>query len=160
MELKESELPGIGKKFAFDTQDNVTVTAILHKGGQREIYVSGEDDDDNSLVLSLNDNEARVLGAVLGGAYYAPVTQEALSLNVSDLHLEWIKIPDGCSGDGKSIGDLEVRRKTGASVIAILRGKETLVSPGPGDRLHGGDKLVATGLRSQVEALKRLLGAS
>lgn len=157
MELRESDLPGIGKKFSFELANDSNVIVIMHKGGRREIYIESPDDDPQ-LVLTMKDEEARLLGAVLGGAYYQPVTQEVVSLAVRDLVVDWIPITTKCLVMGRSIGELEIRQKTGATIVAILNRDTTNASPGPADVLHSGDTVVATGLAHQIAELRRLLG--
>ena len=68
-ELHETRLPGIGTKFTIRTGEGSRLTVILHNDGKRELYYfrRGTDDEPRS-VITLDDDEARQLGAVLGGA--------------------------------------------------------------------------------------------
>ncbi len=38
MEVREVDLPGVGKKFAVRTNDQERLTIIIHNTGHREIY--------------------------------------------------------------------------------------------------------------------------
>jgi CPA2 family monovalent cation:H+ antiporter-2 len=53
--------------------------------------------------------------------------------------------------------DLKLRTRTGATVIAVRRGEESIVSPGPDQRLQPGDLLVLVGTGEAVEAARALL---
>jgi TrkA domain protein len=157
MNLRETDLPGIGKKFTVSLASGSELSLILHKSGRREVYVAPDDDSDAEQVLALEDEEARLVGAVLGGAYYQPVCSEALSFAVQDLYVDWLKVGERSPALGRTIGMMEVRKKTGASIIAIIREGGTIASPGPGDAFLLGDKVMASGLRGQVDALRKLI---
>jgi CPA2 family monovalent cation:H+ antiporter-2 len=44
---------------------------------------------------------------------------------------EWIRLPKESALAGKTIGDLRIRSRTGASVVSIIRGGDVLPNPGP-----------------------------
>lgn len=58
---------------------------------------------------------------------------------------------------GKSLGSLQFWKSTGATVIAIRRGKNTILSPGPYAELYGGDEIVFVGSPDSMEAVQRFL---
>jgi CPA2 family monovalent cation:H+ antiporter-2 len=62
---------------------------------------------------------------------------------------------------GETIRDSELRGKTGATILAVLRGGKVLPNPDPDLRLEEGDTLVLVGSHAALEAaLHRLEGAS
>ncbi len=58
-----------------------------------------------------------------------------MNLIFRELVVEWIPVAAACPMAGKTLSDLAVRRLTGASVIAILRGKPSSPPPTPIKRL-------------------------
>jgi K+/H+ antiporter YhaU regulatory subunit KhtT len=62
--------------------------------------------------------------------------------------------------DGKSIGELRLRKETGASIIAIRRGTSLLTNPGADTTLHSGDMVILLGDTTQVTAAVALLNTS
>jgi len=61
---------------------------------------------------------------------------------------------------GKTIGELKLREKTGASVIAITREGHTMVNPGPETTISAGDVLVLLGGTGQIDlAIEEITGA-
>ena len=67
---------------------------ILHIDGQREIYYYRRaDDDEPTAVIELHDDEARQLGAIIGGAYERPKIVEELEMALGELQIEWIPVP-------------------------------------------------------------------
>ena len=69
---------------------------------------------------------------------------------------QWIEVPDGPAA-GRSIGELAIRTRTGASIVAVRRGNQTIPSPLPDETLRSGDQLLAVGDVEAVERLRALL---
>ena len=70
IDLRETRLPGIGVKYGFRLDAGGRISLILHNDGKREVYwFRRAHDEGPTAVITLDDDEARQLGAVLGGAY-------------------------------------------------------------------------------------------
>lgn len=150
MDVKEHDLPGVGKKFAVSTNAGDRMTIIIHNTGHREIYHFRGDDDYPFHALRLDDAEARKLGAILGGAYFQPPVVEKMDMVLDQLAIEWLKVTEGSPLAGSTIAQAGIRKQTGASVIAILRHGEALPNPQPDAELQPGDTLMVVGDRDQV----------
>ena len=96
VDLRETRLPGVGVKYAFRTATSAAAwRVIMHNDGQREIYFYRRaSDDEPTAVIELHDDEARRLGAVIGGAYERPKIVEELELALGELQIEWVDVPD------------------------------------------------------------------
>lgn len=64
------------------------------------------------------------------------------------------------SAAGRSIGDLEFRQKTGATIVAVRKGDEVLLSPGPKTKLEPGDVVVVASELTHIGQVSELLGRS
>jgi CPA2 family monovalent cation:H+ antiporter-2 len=53
---------------------------------------------------------------------------------------------------GKVIRETEMRSKTGASIVAIGRGGENIINPGPEEEIRGGDTLILLGRKESLDA--------
>src|ERR671910_364780 len=116
IELSETRLPGIGVRYSFRTAHGGRLTVIQHNEGQREIYFFRRaDDDEPTAVIQLEDDEARQLGAIVGGAYERPKIVEELEMALGELTIEWIRVPDESPMIGHSLGDCAFRRRTGVT---------------------------------------------
>jgi len=164
-EVRETRLPGIGVKYSFATAHGGRLAVILHTDGMREIYVFDRaSDDEPKAVVQLEDDEARQLGAVIGGAYERPKVVEDLEMAIGELTIEWIPVPDdspaiGKTAIGKTLADCAFRARTGITIIAILRQPEPIPGAQPTDRIERGDTLVTVGKLGQYAEFRRLLGA-
>jgi TrkA domain protein len=158
VDLRETRLPGIGVKYVFRTARGGRVAVILHNDGQREIYYYvHEGDDEPRAVIELHDDEARQLGAVVGGAYERPKIVEDLEMALGELTIEWVPVPDTSPWIGSTLAECGFRAKTGITVIAILRDPEPVSGAQPHDRIQRGDTLVTVGKAGQYAAFRRLL---
>ena len=158
VDLKETRLPGVGVKYAFRTSHGGRVSVIQHMDGHREIYYyRRSDDDEPTAVLELSDDEARQLGAIIGGVYERPKIVEELELALGELHIEWIPVPDTSPAIGHTLAEAALRARTGVTVIAILREPEPVSGAQPGDIVQRGDTLVAVGKAGQFSQFRRLL---
>lgn len=61
---------------------------------------------------------------------------------------------------GKTIGELELRSKTGATVIAVVRDGQTEINPGPQLRIQSEDVLVMLGSPSQIDRALEQMAAN
>ena len=61
---------------------------------------------------------------------------------------------------GKTLGQLNLRGKTGATVIAVIHEGETKVSPGANFKLSEGDNVLLSGSAKKIEKAVEILGAN
>jgi TrkA domain protein len=152
MQFKEVDLPGIGKKFSIITSGKEKVSVIIHLSGKREIYFFEKDDFDEPVCsFVLNKEEANQLGSVLMGTFFKPEAKEEKEMFLKNLIIEWISLEKGSPLINKSIKESEIRKKTGASVVAIIRGDLTITNPSPDEILREGDIIVLVGNKQQIE---------
>jgi TrkA domain protein len=158
VDLRETRLPGVGVKYTFRTANGGRLAVILHIHGQREIYYYRRaDDDEPSAVIELHDDEARQLGAIIGGAYERPKVVEELEMAFGELSIEWVPVPDTSPAIGKTLAECAFRQRTGITIIAILREPEPVAGAQPGDVVQAGDTLVTVGKLGQYKEFRRLL---
>jgi TrkA domain protein len=157
-ELRQTRLPGVGVKYTLEVGRGGRLAVIQHLDGLRELYVFRHaDDDEPCAVVKLEDDEARQLGAVLGGAYERPKIVEDLEMAFGELAIEWVPVPEGSPAIGRTLADCGFRAKTGITVIAILREPEPVAGAQPTDTVRAGDTLVTVGKLGQYPAFRRLL---
>jgi TrkA domain protein len=157
-DLRETRLPGIGVKYGFRLDAGGRISLIQHNDGKRELYwFRRADDEEPSAVITLDDDEARQLGAILGGAYERPKIVEDLEMALGELQIEWDPVPDTSPWIGKTLAEAQFRAKSGITIIAILREPEPVSGAQPGDVIQQGDTLVTVGKAGQYRAFHRRL---
>jgi TrkA domain protein len=155
-EVTETQLPGVGVRHEFTTSRGERLAVLVHRTGRREIAIFNQPDPDAcSTVLHLSPEDTRTLAEVLGGS---PVSEAVTAVQqLEGVAFDWITIRAGSEQAGTTIGAGQLRTRTGASVVALVRGDETLPAPGPEVVLEAGDVVVAVGTSQGLRQLRRVL---
>ena len=81
----------------------------------------------------------------------------ALPSVLGEADLETVTIAPDSPAAGKLIGELELRTRTGGSIVAIERGEAKIINPGPDEELLSGDQVLLLGTRAQLDSAKAAL---
>lgn len=157
MDINETLLPGVGLRYEFDNADGDRIGVIAHRKGGFEVLVyTAKDRDRGRRVFRLTEREAEALGQILGAPHivesYAELTKEIPGLEAGQIAIAALS-----PYAGRTLGETKTRTRTGASIVAIVRGDEVLASPGPGELLHGGDVLVVIGTADGIAAARLIV---
>ncbi|WP_209121942.1 cation:proton antiporter regulatory subunit [Alkalihalobacillus sp. BA299] len=157
MHVKMADLPGIGKKMSFLTAEGNMIVLVIHHTGKRELYFfTDPDDDEADFSVNLTADETRELGAQLLGAVFQPIDSDKMKLFKSQIVMEWVDLKSASPLAGKTIGESEIRKRTGVSIVGIFRKKEVIASPEVNQILEAGDTLMAIGKSDQIADFERL----
>ena len=78
---------------------------------------------------------------------------------LGEFQIEWIKVPSGSWVNGRTLAECAFRKRTGVTVIAILRESESIAGAQPEDVILEGDTIVVVGKAGQFSTVKRLLAS-
>jgi len=156
--IKESDLPGIGRKFQVEARSGDKLVIIVHDDGTRELYHYDQEDAEETVSqILLDDEESRIVAAIIGGMQYRPKALETIEVSLRDLVIEWCKVEPHFKSIGKSINELQIRPRTGASVLAIVEKHGQKINPNPDEKILAETTIVMAGERQQIKAFKELL---
>ena len=157
-DVRETNLPGIGVRHEFTTDDGTLIGVLVRRDGRREILVYDRDDPDAcSERMQLSASDTQTLSELLGaGRVTEAVT--AVRQQIEGLAIEWFDLGTTSPSIGSTIADGQLRTRTGASVVAVIRGNTTLPAPGPDLVFDSGDVAVAVGTIEGLVALRSILG--
>ena len=156
-EVSETPLPGVGVRHEFVTAGGERIAVITHRTGRRELAIYDRADPDAcTTVLHLSSDDTRTLAELLGAS---PVSEAvaAVQQRLEGLAIDWVTIPAGARFVGSTIGEGEFRTRTGASIVADVRGGTTIPAPGPDHHFQAGDVIVAVGTTEGLAQLRALL---
>ncbi len=157
MDVERTALPGIGLRHVFATGKGRRVGVVSHHTGRRDLVIYRRDDPDSaadSVVLS--EQEANVLAELLGGARVVERLAE-LHRQAEGLVSEQIVVAPGSPYDGRTLGDTRARTRTGASIVAVVRDGQVMVSPRPDFVFTAGDIVLAIGTADGAAAVAAIL---
>lgn len=87
------DLPGIGRRYQMTGSNGGRITVVVHHSGRRVVYGLNAGADQASAVEQ-SDQQARKLGAILGGAFFKPAVVEEVEAVFDDLLIDgWPSSP-------------------------------------------------------------------
>jgi len=129
-------LPGIGDRLDVADASGRPVQVVRRKSGAVEIHAP-------TGTVDLDTDVAETVGAFLAGHFLVdPGAARRLADAVGGLRFDWVRLAPGDHAVDASIATLGIRRRTGVSIVAILRRPAPLVDPDPEVVLQPGDELV------------------
>lgn len=156
--LDEMRLPGIGTRVEFVTDEGRRLGVVRHHTGRRELFVCPPGDPDTTdVATSLTEDEAHTLVDALGIVSVAEDAGEQ-TYQVEGLVFAWIEVSEGSPVVGRSIGEMKIRTRTGASIVAVLRPAGSVPAPEPQFVVAAADTLVVAGTAEGITAVRELVG--
>lgn len=159
VEIEATRLPGVGMRHDLVTEAGRRLAVITRHSGRRELLLYDEADPDSArVVVQLSEDERTALVDLLGGAHVTATLGE-LQQQVQGLAIDWLPIARDWFADGHTIAETALRRRTGVSIVAILRDGQTIPSPGPDATLRAADTIVVVGTPEGIEQASVVLQA-
>ena len=106
-------------------------------------------------ILRFTDKVRRSLYAPLYEANHEYHTLTQLQMADHLLELVWIRLPDDSPFIGKTIRELDIRSRTGVSVVGIMRDKEVFPNPDIEYGFAAGDSIAVMGNPQQLDVLQK-----
>jgi voltage-gated potassium channel len=135
-----------------------------------DLYIVSRAVDDASVTKLLRAGANRAISPyAIGGHRLAHLIlsptvvdffETALRRGHEALNIESVAIDADCASAGRTLGSLDIRRATGATVLAVMREGTPIANPGPEFVLAQGDQVLALGTAEQLAQLERLLRAA
>jgi TrkA domain protein len=157
MDVNEVLLPGVGLRYEFVNHEGDRIGVVAQRTGDFELVVyPGDDPDEAQSVLRLTSQEADTLAEILGAPRiaerFADLTREVPGLSAGQ-----VEVRPGSPFADRPLGDTRARTRTGASIVAVVRGDDVIASPGPGQVLEAGDILVVIGTHEGIAGVQRII---
>lgn len=144
--IEETQLPGVGLRHDFITRAGDRIGVISHRTGRRELLIYDRGDPDACRdVVRLDEDEGHALAEVLGGSRVAESLGTMMQQSVEGLTIDWLPVDASWQCAGQTVAETRLRARTGVSIVAVVRGADTVAAPGPEFRLQDGDTLVVVG---------------
>ena len=148
MEVSETDLPGVGKKHEIALRSGVEAVILTHNSGKRELLRKQDVDTDPERLLELTDQESRVLGTVLEGAYFQPVESgDEETVVADDMTIDWITIRESSPVVGETVS---ATVPDDVTVLAVYRDSELITGPFSETAFQTDDTVIVAGTQDAV----------
>jgi TrkA domain protein len=155
--VEVTPLPGIGVRKDFEAGSGRRIGVVVRRDGSTDLIASRSDDPDTvELQVSLSQDEAAVLGNLLGTPQLVAQLQEEHRDLPGILTRQFTLDPDS-PFDGRTLGATGMRTRTKASIVAVMRAGQVVPSPGPDFVFTAGDVLVVVGTADGLDAASKIL---
>jgi TrkA domain protein len=157
MDVNEVLLPGVGLRYEFTNADGDHIGIVARREGTFEISRYSADDPDEArqlfrLTSAEADTVAEILGAPRIAERFADLTKEVPGLSAGQ-----VVVPAESAHQGKPLGHTRARTRTGASIVAIVRGDNVIASPTSDEVLKQGDVLVVIGTHEGISGVRAII---
>ena len=150
-----------------DTRDNLFIV-LSARGLNTDLRIIARSDVESKAKMRRAGADRIVSPYQTGGKYMANI---ALRPHVADfldvvtldngleLWLEELTIEPGSELVGQTVGQADIRQRTGVTLAAVLRHQsQQMLTPEAATYLESGDKLIVLGSRTQLAAMEALTG--
>ncbi len=138
-----------------DVRDSILVTAICKENNVGYILAKAMDELHAKVLKKVGADRIvypeRDMGARVAHMMMQTNVIDLMMLN-NEYALMDVNLP--LSWDGKSIIDVDVRKKYALSILAIKRGGDYIVAPQPSQIMRAGDTLLVFGRDTDIEAIE------
>lgn len=141
-------------------QNNVGSTVLSQKRAREYVEQYQEDKDLRALKAELREMLAQrdALNEKINATVQRIIDLGERFWRSDRMRTYEFRVSDGPAA-GQSIGGLQFRQRTGATIVAVRSGETVLLSPSPQTVLHSGDVLVVACELEQIEAVSDLLAS-
>lgn len=157
IEVREATLPGVGKKYVMPLRTGGNVAIIVRPDGERQLFHFLKDEDRPCDVVKVEKDEAQQIANLLGAPMVGAPELDDLQLVLGALEIEWVELHERSELVGETLAASRLRERTGASVVAVLRGDAAIPNPPIETVFSAGDTLLLIGDDAQTEAARRVI---
>ena len=155
--MNEVLLPGVGLRYEFTNHDGDRIAVVARRTGEFELVVYSKGDPDAGRpVVRLNSQEADTVAEILGAPRMAERFAD-LTREVPGLMAAQVQVNPGSPFADQPLGQTRARTRTGASIVAVVRGENVIASPSPQEVLRAGDVLVVIGTHEGIAGVQHIV---
>ncbi|MBB5156703.1 cation:proton antiporter regulatory subunit [Saccharopolyspora phatthalungensis] len=157
MDVTVTPLPGLGTQQDFTTRSGHRIGVITYRDGRFELIVSDHEDPDKvAASVDLTTTETSALANLLGAPQLvAQLTEQ--QREVAGITTWQLPVAPNSPYDGRALGETEMRTRTSASIVAVVRGGTVHPSPRPDFHFVASDLVVVVGTIDGLRAASEIL---
>ena len=156
-DVKETVLPGVGKRFELYLDANRSIAVVLRTSGERQVYYREQTTEDYEEQFTLTDSQARTLGLFLVGAYYQPVAGQLSEETSGGEHIRWYSVTAESGLAETRRDEIVIEKETETTLLGLERGGEVISVIENDVVFEVGDRLIVIGTDEAHKQLDSLL---
>lgn len=156
-DIKETVLPGVGKRFELYLDAERSIAVVLRTSGERQVYYREGTAEDYQEQFSLTDSQARTLGLFLVGAYYQPVAGQLSEETATGEHIRWYSVTEESGLAEARKDEVVIEKETETTLLGLERGGEVTSVIENDVVFEVGDRLIVIGTDEAHKQLDSLL---
>ena len=156
--IREQKLPGIGHRYEFDVEAGRKLTVVVQHAGRREVGVLSRLGVEPDVVVSLTQEQAVALAALLSGARFSMDSTNDDQIDADEVVVETVTLGPTSPALGRPFKDVRLAGDAEATVLAVIRDETSeLVEDEQTRPCQPGDRVVIAARRQNVAAVVRHL---
>ena len=156
--IREQKLPGIGHRYEFDVDAGRKVTVVVQHSGRREVGLVSRLAEEPNVVVSLSQEQAVALAALLSGARFSIDSTDDDQIDADEVVVETVTLGPASPALSRPAKDIHLTGDAEAAVLAVIRDETPeLVEDETTRACKPGDRVVIAARRQHVAAVVRHL---
>ena len=156
--IREQKLPGIGHRYEFDVDAGRKLTVVVQHAGRREVGLVSRLAEEPDVVVSLSQEQAVALAALLSGARFSIDSTGDDQIDADEVVVETVTLGSASPALGLPAKDVRLAGDAEAAVLAVIRDETPdLVEDETARPCQAGDRVVIAARRQNVAAVVRQL---
>ena len=156
--IREQRLPGIGHRYELDLDTGQRLTVVVQHGGRREVGLVSRLADEPAAVVSLSEEQAVALAALLSGARFSIDSTGDDQIHADEVVVETVTLRPGSPAIGRPLNDIRLMGDSEAAVLAVIRDETPeLVEDEVTRPSQAGDRVVIAARRQHLATVVRQL---
>ena len=119
--IREQRLPGIGHRYELDVDAGRKLTVVVQYGGRREVSLVSPLAEEPDVVVSLSEDQAVALAALLSGARFSIDRTTDDQIDCDEVVVETVTLGPGSPAIGRPVKDIRLTGDSEAAVLAVIR---------------------------------------
>lgn len=156
--VREQRLPGIGHRYEMALSGDRRLTVVVQDGGRRELGLVSSHADEPDVAVSLTQEQAVALAALLSGARFSIDTTEDDQIPADEVVVQTVTLGAASPAVGCLVKDIRLGGDPDAAVLAVIRDETPeLVEDEPDQPIQPGDRIVVAARRQHLASVARQL---
>ena len=119
--IREQRLPGIGHRYELDVDAGRQLVVVVQDGGRREVGLVSRLAEEPEAVVSLSEEQAVALAALLSGARFSIDSTGDDHIDADEVVVETVTLGPASPAIGRPLNEIPLMGDAQAAVLAVIR---------------------------------------